>query len=191
MERFKYLRSVVQKDGGFEEDMKHRIKCGWTKWREASGILCDKRIPIRLKGKFYKAVVRPAMMYGTECWAVDRKIEQRMSVAEMRMLRWMSAVTREHKIRNEYIRGSIGVASIVDKLRENRLRWLGHVLRREETEAVKLVREKHVVGKRGRGIPKKKWGDCMASDMRKVGVSEEDAGDSVKWKCRTRVADPK
>ena len=62
--------------------MRHRIKCGWTKWREASGILCDKRIPIRLKGKFYKAVVRPAMMYGTECWAVDRKIEQRMSVAE-------------------------------------------------------------------------------------------------------------
>ena len=102
--------------------MKHRIKCGWTKWREASGILCDKRIPIRLKGKFYKAMVRLAMMYGTECWAVGRKIEQRMSVAEMRMLRWMSGFTREDKIRNEYIRSSIWVASIVDKMRENRLR---------------------------------------------------------------------
>ena len=49
-----------------------------------------------------------------KCWAVGRKIEQRMSVAEMRMLRWMSGVTREGKIRNEFIRGSIGVASIVD-----------------------------------------------------------------------------
>ena len=47
----------------------------------------------------------------------------------------------------------------------------------------------HVVDKRGRGRPKKRWEDVMASDMRKVGVSEEDAG--VKWKCRTRVADPK
>ena len=56
VERFKYLGSVVQKDGGFEGGMKHRIKCGWTKWREASGVLCDKRIPIRSKGKFYKAV---------------------------------------------------------------------------------------------------------------------------------------
>jgi len=33
----------------------------------------------------------------------------------MRMLRWMSVVMREGRIRNEYVRGSIGVASIVDK----------------------------------------------------------------------------
>lgn len=32
---------------------------------------------------------------------------------------------------NEYARGSIGVASIVDKMRENRLRWFKHVMRRE------------------------------------------------------------
>jgi len=38
--------------------------------------------------------------------------------------------------KNEYIRGSIGVASIVEKLCENMLRWLRHVLRREKTEAV-------------------------------------------------------
>ena len=70
----------------------------------------------------------------------------------------LSRVTNEDKIRNEYIRGSIGVASIVDKMRENRLRWLGHVLRREETEAVRLVKEMYVDGKRGRGRPKKRWG---------------------------------
>lgn len=37
----------------------------------------------------------------------------------------MSEVTREDRTRNEYIRGSIEVASIVYKKRENRLRWLG------------------------------------------------------------------
>ena len=66
VERFKYLGSVVQNNGDFEEDMKHRVKCGWIKWREASGVLCDKRIPVWLKGKFYKIVVRPAMMYRIE-----------------------------------------------------------------------------------------------------------------------------
>jgi len=45
------------------------------------------------------------------------------------MLGWMSGVTREDKTRNEYAKGSIAVASKVDKMRENRLRWFGHVMR--------------------------------------------------------------
>jgi hypothetical protein len=32
-----------------------------------------------------------------------------MSVAERRRLRWVSGVTREYRIRGEYVRGSIGV----------------------------------------------------------------------------------
>jgi hypothetical protein len=36
---------------------------------------------------------------------VDRRIEQSMGVAKMRMLRWISGVTREDRIRNEYVRG--------------------------------------------------------------------------------------
>jgi len=33
----------------------------------------------------------------------------------------MSGVTREDRVRKKYIRRSIGVASIMDKMRENRL----------------------------------------------------------------------
>jgi len=40
----------------------------------------------------------------------------------MKMLRWISEMTREDRIRNEYIRESLKVASIMDKMRENRLR---------------------------------------------------------------------
>jgi hypothetical protein len=62
------------------------------------------------------------MLYGSECWAIDRRIEHSMRFAVMRMLRWTSGVTTENKIRNEYVSDSIGVASIVDMMRENRLR---------------------------------------------------------------------
>jgi len=60
----------------------------------------------------------------------------------------MSGVMREDRIRNEYIRGSIGVAPIVDKMRENRLRRLGHILRREKTEVVLVTKNMSVDGKR-------------------------------------------
>jgi len=41
---------------------------------------------MRLKGKLYNNVMKPTMLYGSESWANDKKIEQRMSVVEMRML---------------------------------------------------------------------------------------------------------
>ena len=54
----------------------------------------------------------------------------RMNVAEMRIFRWMCGNTRRDKVRNEDIRTKIGEASIEEKMRENRLRWFGHVRRR-------------------------------------------------------------
>ena len=52
---FYYLVSIIISMGGeIEEDVKHRIRAGLLKWRLASRVLCDRRIPIRLKRKFYK-----------------------------------------------------------------------------------------------------------------------------------------
>jgi len=50
---------------------------------------------------------------------VDKRMEPSMNNSEIRILRWMSEVTREHRILNEYVRGHISVVSIVDKVREN------------------------------------------------------------------------
>ena len=40
-------------------------------------------------------------------------------------------MTRKDKIRNEYVRGTAKIAKLGDKLRDARLRWYGHVKRRE------------------------------------------------------------
>ena len=87
----------------------------------------EDKMPIKLKRKFYRITIRPAMLYGSECWAIKRQQIYKMSVAEMRMLRWMSGHTRMDRIRNEVIRSKVGVAPIEDKVREGRLRWYGHV----------------------------------------------------------------
>ena len=83
---FRYLGSMLQRDVDIDEDVSHRIKTGWMKWRQASGVLYDKRLPQKLKGKFYRMMIRPAMLYGAECWRTNRRHVQQISVAEMRML---------------------------------------------------------------------------------------------------------
>ena len=65
---FRYLGSMLQRDGDIDANVSHRIKAGWIKWRQASGILGDKRIPQKLKGKFYKTTIRPAMLHEAEYW---------------------------------------------------------------------------------------------------------------------------
>ena len=71
--------------------------------------MCNKKVPLKLKGKFYQTAVRPAVLYGTECRAVKSQHESKVSVAEMRMLRWMSVKTRQDRNRNDTIRESGGI----------------------------------------------------------------------------------
>ncbi|MDE1716381.1 hypothetical protein PWG14_28335, partial [Chromobacterium amazonense] len=103
-ERFRYLGSIVQNDGEIDGDVISRIQVGWLKWRNASGLLCDRKVSLKLKGKFYKMVVRPAMTYGAECWPIKEKHKTKLSVTEMRMLRWMSGFTLRDRMQNEYVR---------------------------------------------------------------------------------------
>ena len=166
IERFKYLGSVLQGSGDIDSDVIQRIGAAWMKWRLASGVLCDKKVPPKLKGKFYRVVVRPALLYGVECWPIKKSQVQKMHVAEMRMLRWMCGHTRSDKIKNEVIREKVGVAPVADKMREARLRWFGHVQRRGADEPVRRCERLVLVGTwRGRGRPKKYWGEVIRQDM--------------------------
>ena len=60
---FKYLGATLAENGDFDAEMTRRIQSGWKNWKRISGILCDRRISLRVEGKVYKTVVRPAMMY--------------------------------------------------------------------------------------------------------------------------------
>ena len=109
VKEFKYLGSTVQESGGCEREIKKRVQAGWNGWRRVSGVICNKRLPARVKGKVYSSVVRPAMVYGLEMVAVTKKQVEEMEVAEMKMLRFAMGVMRKNKIRNEYIRSTVKV----------------------------------------------------------------------------------
>ena len=61
---------------------------------------------MKLKGKVYKTVVRPSMLYGAETRATPSGQEARLEVNETRILICMCGVTRRDTIRNKHIRGT-------------------------------------------------------------------------------------
>ena len=77
----------------------------------------------------YKTVVRPVTLFGSECWPATSVAEDKLSVAEMKMLRMSDGITRWDRQRNVDVRLRMGVVPIKDKVPEDRLRWYDHVQR--------------------------------------------------------------
>ena len=51
VEDFKYLGSTVQSNGQCGREVKKRVQAGWNGWGRMSEVICDRRVPARVKGK--------------------------------------------------------------------------------------------------------------------------------------------
>ena len=143
-----------------------------------------------MKGKVYRVAVRPAMLYGLETVALTKRQEAEMEVAELKMLRCSLGVTRMDKIRNKYIRGTAQVGRFGKKTREARLRWYGHVLRKDDGYIGRRMLRMELPGKRKRGKPKRRFMDVVKEGMAEVEVTEEDTEDRSNWVWKIRCGDP-
>ena len=112
------------------------------------------------------------MTYGSACWAVKKKDENKLNPAKMRMLRWARGKTRLDHIRNEDIRKEAQVKPVEPFLENKRLKWFDHCLRRERNHICAKLLGLEVSGRRSRGRPKKRWRDNIQGDMKKYQLTE-------------------
>ncbi|VDP56068.1 unnamed protein product [Heligmosomoides polygyrus] len=190
VKQFRCLGSDLSEEGSVDQAVKGRISAAWLKWRECTEILCDRRCSRELKGKLFRTGVRPALLYGCECWALGRAQERKLHAAEMRMLRWACGWTPRDGVRNVDARAVVKIAPIQLKMREQRLRWCGHILRRPEDHPNKLALNFEVPRKRPRGAPRKRWKGVIKKDLAEIGAAPDDALDRMRWRRITRTANP-
>ena len=93
------------------------------------------------------------------------------------------------KIRNEYIRGTAQVGRFGEKIREAKLRWDGHVLRKDDEYIGRRMLRMELPGKRKRGRPKIRFLDVVKEDMAEVEVTDEDTEDRSNWRWKIRSGD--
>ncbi|KAD4584942.1 hypothetical protein E3N88_22543 [Mikania micrantha] len=81
----------------------------------------------------------------------------------------------------------LGVACISDKVREGRLRWFGHVRRRDGFAPVRSVENLSVDGRRSRGRPRLTWDEQIRQDLLALHLSEDMISDRISWRRRIKL----
>ena len=77
-----------------------------------------------------------------------------------------------------------------EKIREARLRWYGHVLKKDDEYIGRRMLRMELPGKRKRGRPKMRFTDVVKEDMAEVEVTEKDTEDRSNWRWKIRCGDP-
>ncbi|KAK3508380.1 hypothetical protein QTP70_025786, partial [Hemibagrus guttatus] len=97
VQEFKYLGSTVQSNGECGKEVKKRVQAAWNGWRKVSGVLCDRKISARIKGKVYRTVVRPAMLYGLETVSLRKRQEDSLQVLQLHEARMLQDLERKQE----------------------------------------------------------------------------------------------
>ena len=106
---FVHLGGAVCGDGKREREVRRRVQAGAIAWKADEGVMADRRISKRLKGKVMSTCVTPACLNGTETLALTELQQQRLQVCENNWVRKIARVTRADRRRMVQLREETGV----------------------------------------------------------------------------------
>jgi hypothetical protein len=110
--------------------------------------------------KFYKAVARPSLRYGSETWVTTKRDMTGLEAAEIRFLRSVKGYTRLDKIRSEVIRKDLEISGMQDVRLKYKQNWINHLEGMDNTRLPKHALNYKPRGRRYRGRPRKRW-QCL------------------------------
>jgi len=133
VDKFCYLGDMLSVDGDDHADVEARIRIGWNKLRQLVPLLTNRDISLIRRGRLYSSCVRSNMLHGSETWPVRKENEVALQRPKMKIVRWMRNVKVKNKVPSNELRERLGIDDIILILQQKRLRWYGHVLRKEDT----------------------------------------------------------
>lgn len=179
VQQYVYLGQLVTMQSDKTDEIKRRIVAGWVAFNKNRDIMKSK-IPMCLKRKVYNQCVLAAMTYGSQTWAITKRMQERLRVTQRSMERSMVGTTRRDRKTNVWLRQQTGVQDIVCKIKKLKWQWAGHIARTADDRWTKIVTEWiPLQGKRKQGRPSTRWED----DIRKfLGVTwMREANNRIKW----------
>ncbi|KAI8515961.1 hypothetical protein Bbelb_067740 [Branchiostoma belcheri] len=126
------------------------------------------------------------MLYGSETWAVSTEDLRRLDRCDNAMIRWICSSRLADRVSSDQLRCRLGVSSLREILRYNRLRWYGHVQRMDPQNWPRKVMTMPVEGRNPRGRPKKRWVDSIREDVKNLKLQKANPLDRSSWRAAIR-----
>ncbi|KAI8481620.1 hypothetical protein Bbelb_406210 [Branchiostoma belcheri] len=183
---FCYLGDMIGQSGGCTDAVTARIKTAWKSFHELLPILADRSIPFINRGHVFNSCVRSVMLYGSETWAVSTEDLRRLDRCDNAMIRWICSSRLADRVSSDQLRCRLGVSSLREILRYNRLRWYGHVQRMDPQNWPRKVMTMPVEGRNPRGRPKKRWIDSIREDVKNLKLQKANPLDRSSWRAAIR-----
>ena len=171
--KFCYLGDTLGAEGCVEEAARARVRCAYANFKDLSPILRAQGASYCIKGKIYRACVQSVLTYGTETWAMKKANLQSLERTERMMVRWMCGVSLKDRELNVDLYSLLGVQSVDEVVRHDKLRWFGHVERKCGDDWVSACKNVVVAGVRFEGRGRKTWYECVKEDLKVLGLLAE------------------
>ena len=94
-----YLGANIPENGRVDVEVRGRIQAGANAWRNVEGVMVDRQIYRKLKGKVLDSCVVPASTYGLETLALSELQKHKLQVCENNWIRKIAGVRRVERRR--------------------------------------------------------------------------------------------
>jgi hypothetical protein len=176
VEEFQYLGLLLST----KNDWSHEIGSRITKAERAFFTLLkffkSKLFSKRTKTRLYTSIIRPILTYECEVWTTTSVTQRRLRTFENKIWRRICGPIKDPRIGqwrrkfNQELKEELNIVRVNGFIKSQRIKWLGHVMRRNTDALTKVALNWKPEGRRPRGRPRKRWMDIVEKDLEDLGA---------------------
>ena len=183
---FTYLGSVISTSGGTDEDIQSRKRKAQKVFAILKPVWRSKALRTNTKIRIFNSNVKSILLYGSETWRLTAASTKTLQVFMNRCLRNIIGIKWPNTISNKEIWKRTRQEPIERTITTRRWKWIGHTLRKSNTNVTRQALDWNPQGHRKRGRPKSTWRKDLTSDLPKIGKTwgeaKKLAKDRKRWK---------
>lgn len=169
---FTYLGSVVDETGGAQQDIKTRIAKARTAFNLLNKVWRSREISTKTKLRIFNSNVKSVLMYGAETWRTTKTTDGHIQSFINRCLRRILRVWWPNRISNRDLWERTSQLPPPLQIRKRKWTWIGHTLRKEESNITRQALRWNPQGKRKRGRPRATWRRSLEQEMKDHGITD-------------------